>query len=100
MLDRLAYYTERYENISKAYPSLKQMYLQWMADDLMRAKAETNEFPDLTKLVNGCMRRYLGQVLVSKMPLGMKVGYIKVLVSKPKDVGKAQEDKNWQDFYE
>ena len=100
MKDRLAYYTERYENVTKAFPSLKEAYLCDLADNLMRAKTETHEFPDLTKSANQCMRRIAGKVVFSKIPWKMKVGFLKTWWTKPKNIGNAQESEAWEDFFD
>jgi len=100
LLDRIAYFTERYAIVSKAFPSLKQAYLRNLADNLMSIKLDTHEFPDLTKEANKCMRRYFWQVLASKMHWKVKVGYCKVLFTKPKGAERKPHGEIWNDFFD
>ena len=101
LLDRIAYYTERYDIVVKSYPSLKKSYLTNLADNLIQIKNDTYEFPDLTKEANKCMRRYVMRVLMSSIPFKLKISYFLKLCSKPKGVIRPSLGENaWQDFYE
>ncbi len=100
LLDRLAYYTERYDLVTGAFPRLQPLFLAELADNLMRMKQEVQEFSDLTAEVDRTMRRYKQPVLKSSLGIKTKYSYIKTMLTRPAGVWRAQEDINWEDFYD
>lgn len=101
MRDRLAYYTERYEKVTKQYPNLKIPYLENLMDNLMAMKNNTFAFKSCTKDLNRAMRKFLMTVIFSKVKFKQKLIYCKALLSKPRDVSYGKyEDAKWQDFYD
>lgn len=98
--DRLAYFTERYNLVTAAFPQLKPQYLYNLTDNLIRIKRESNEFPDLTAEVSQAMKMYVMSVLFGPINMKMKYSYVKNLYKQARESWHAQEAPDWEDFFD
>ena len=98
--DRLAYFTERYNLVTAAFPQHKPQYLYDLSDNLIRIKRESAEFPDLTAEINQTIKKYSREVLFGPVNIKMKYSYLKSWHKKTLDNWHAQDDPGWEDFFE
>lgn len=80
--DRMAYYPERFERVTSAYPVLYTGYLSNLADTLIRFKREAAPYHDLWNSARKLQHRYLQRVLTGRIGVKEKYAYIRALFEK------------------
>ena len=78
--DKLEYLESRYRDVGNRYPELRTKYLADFADNLIRLRGQSAEYPVLWKRINRKMMQYLFAVMTAKSSLSQKHSFLRNVV--------------------
>ncbi len=78
--DKLEYLESRYRDVGNRYPELRTKYLANFADNLIRLRGQSTEYPVLWKRINRKMMQYLFAVMTAKSSLPQKHSFLRNVV--------------------
>lgn len=78
--DKLEYLESRYQDVGNRYPELQTNYLADFADNLIRLRGQSTEYPLLRKHINRKMMRYFGAVMTASISLSQKHSFLRNLL--------------------
>ena len=79
LMDRMEYYPERFELVTKRYPALYTAYLSNFADALITFARESQEHPQACGMARQLQRTYCGRVLRGNLSIKEKYAYLRAL---------------------
>lgn len=79
LMDRMEYYPERFELVTKRYPALYTAYLSNFADALITFARESQEYPRACGMARQLQRTYCGRVLRGNLSIKEKYAYLRAL---------------------
>lgn len=77
LCDRIEYIQERFQLVTKRYPSLYKLYLENLADNLIRFRREAVLYSDLYLKIKEIQKSYFREVLLG--PINWKLKYVYLL---------------------
>lgn len=75
--DKLEYLESRYRDIGNRYPELRAKYLADLADNLIRLRIQSAQFPLLQNHIICKMMRYLLAVMTSNISFSQKYSFLR-----------------------
>lgn len=79
LMDRMEYYPERFELVTKRYPALYTAYLSNFADALITFARESQEYPQACGMARQLQRTYCGRVLRGNLSIKEKYAYLRAM---------------------
>lgn len=79
LMDRMEYYPERFELVTKRYPALYTAYLSNLADALITFARKSQEYPQACGMARQLQRTYCGRVLRGNLSIKEKYAYLRAL---------------------
>lgn len=77
LLDKIEYTIERFENVVKNYPQLKQTYLMDLVNSLIRYKRQSIHYPMAHLEVKKMINEYKWNILLSSLRLKTKYSFLR-----------------------
>ena len=77
LLDKIKYTKERFENVTKSYPQLKQVYLKDLVNSLIRYKRQSIHYPNAHFEVKKTINEYKLSILLSNLKLKTKYAFLR-----------------------
>ena len=99
--DRLQYMQERFENVTLKHPNLYKLYLENLADNLIRFRSEAVLYKDIVENVKQVQKKYLVKILSGPLDIRMKYAYVHSMLRNGKNSGMATvESNNREEYFE
>lgn len=96
--DRMEYLTERYDLVTERYPELKKIYLENLADNMIRLKNEITSYSFDSKNIKDIYKKYQKEILQGKISWKLKYAF---LMSKWIDrKGLVEDNRELMDYFE
>lgn len=99
--DRIEYIQERFQLVTKYYPSLYRLYLENLADNLIRFRREAVLYSDLYLKMKKIQKNYLREILLGPISWRLKYAYLHSMIVHTKSLEPTiMSQKNYQNYYE
>ena len=82
LLDRIAYFPERFRLVTQRYPGLYMKYLSNIADSIIIFRRSAEKYCDIKREVVRMQWKYLPRVLLSRLDIKEKYAYVRAIVEK------------------
>ena len=101
LLDKIEYISIRYEDIRQRYPVLEQSFFGDIVDTMTRYRRSSYQMVEAQRKIRNWVRRYLGKILKTQMPLAVKLGYLYHLCwAKPKTAPADDVQTDLHDYFD
>lgn len=99
LIDRMQYLPERYEEVARKFPELKNIYFENLCDNIICMVREAACYEEVKRKVRKLQIHYLQSVLISDLNVKQKYAYVRAFLEK-KCADQFQNQEEEKDFFD